>query len=140
MAKLSFLLLDLFFVLGTDLIEVTHGEVRKIYCTFHADFRIMKLSRPIFSDREWGHQTLDCMWRSCYYIVLHRIRTLILSAEQRSWALTLISTFIGEMSYVANEYSQLRATCFIYIGDLRRYAWMMCRSENDKILALIYYR
>ncbi|VDK83153.1 unnamed protein product [Litomosoides sigmodontis] len=102
--------------------------------------RIIKLCKTIFNDSEWGRRILERVWKSCYYLVICRIRRAALSVEQKNWTEMLISTFVKELCIFANDFSHLRAAVCLYIGDLRRYAWLIYGVEKYRNLALLCYR
>ncbi|EFO16038.2 hypothetical protein LOAG_12471 [Loa loa] len=102
--------------------------------------RVIKLCKTVFIDPEWGRRILDRVWKSCYYSVICRIRRAALSVEQKNWTELLISTFVKELCVFANDFPHLRATACLYIGDLRRYAWLIYGVEKYRNLALLCYR
>ncbi|KAM3720354.1 Nonsense-mediated mRNA decay factor [Dirofilaria immitis] len=102
--------------------------------------KIIKLCKTIFIDMEWGRRILDRVWKSCYYSVICRIRRAALSVEQKNWTEKLISTFVKELCIFANDFPYLRAAICLYIGDLRRYAWLIYRVEKYRNLALLCYQ
>uniref|UniRef100_A0A0R3RRE3 Bm12874 n=1 Tax=Elaeophora elaphi TaxID=1147741 RepID=A0A0R3RRE3_9BILA len=102
--------------------------------------RVIKLCKTIFSDPEWGRRILERVWKSCYYSVICRIRRAALSVEQKNWTEILISTFVKELCAFANDFPHLRAAICLYIGDMRRYAWLIYGLEKYRNLALLCYR
>ncbi|VBB31339.1 unnamed protein product [Acanthocheilonema viteae] len=103
-------------------------------------FRVIRLCKTVFSDPKWGHRILERVWKSCYYLVICRIRRAALSVEQKNWTETLISNFVKELCVFANDFPHLCAAICLYIGDLRRYAWMIYGTEKYRNLALLCYR
>ncbi|KAL3998530.1 hypothetical protein ACH3XW_15415 [Acanthocheilonema viteae] len=102
--------------------------------------RVIRLCKTVFSDPKWGHRILERVWKSCYYLVICRIRRAALSVEQKNWTETLISNFVKELCVFANDFPHLCAAICLYIGDLRRYAWMIYGTEKYRNLALLCYR
>ncbi|OZC12546.1 hypothetical protein X798_00177 [Onchocerca flexuosa] len=102
--------------------------------------RIIKLCKTILIDAEWGRRILDRVWKSCYYSVICRIRKTVLRVEQKNWTEKLISTFVKELCVFANDFAYLRAVICLYIGDLRRYAWLIYGVEKYRNLSLLCYR
>ncbi|VDK64241.1 unnamed protein product [Onchocerca ochengi] len=102
--------------------------------------RIIRLCKTIFIDAEWGRRILDRVWKSCYYSVICRIRKTVLRVEQKNWTEKLISTFVKELCVLTNDFPYLRAIACLYIGDLRRYAWLIYGVEKYRNLALLCYR
>ncbi|KAK6106272.1 hypothetical protein QQG55_23565 [Brugia pahangi] len=102
--------------------------------------RVIKLCKTIFIDLEWSRRILDRVWKSCYYAVICRIRRAALSVEQKNWTEMLISKFVKELCVFANDFPHLRSSACLYIGDLRRYAWLICGVEKYRNLALLCYR
>uniref|UniRef100_A0A915Q7V8 Bm12874 n=1 Tax=Setaria digitata TaxID=48799 RepID=A0A915Q7V8_9BILA len=102
--------------------------------------RVIRLCRTVFFDIEWSRRILDRIWKSCYYSVICRVRKAALSVEQKNWAEMLLSTYVKELCIFANDFPHLCAVSCLYIGDLRRYAWLICGTEKYRNLALLHYR
>ncbi|VDN02156.1 unnamed protein product [Thelazia callipaeda] len=102
--------------------------------------KVIKLCKVVLSNEEWGRQILDRVWRSCYYSTICRIRRAALSVEQKIWTESLLETYVKELCIFIQDFPYLRSSACLYIGDLRRYAWLICGAVKYRNLALLCYR
>lgn len=102
--------------------------------------RLHRLAVPLLGDTKYGKRVLETLWKSAFYSLIRCMRGSILSEQQKGWCDMQLSILVGELTRIGIQFADLQTTVFIYLGDLRRYAWLFFSRERDQILATLHYR
>lgn len=104
--------------------------------------RVRKCLEEVIDDEEYGQTALEHVWHSCYYALICHIRTSISGwdEEQRERCNREISVLTVELAQLASLHKKRSALISVYMGDLRRYAFMLFSSDRERRLAILHYR
>uniref|UniRef100_A0A915BGL7 EST1-like DNA-binding domain-containing protein n=1 Tax=Parascaris univalens TaxID=6257 RepID=A0A915BGL7_PARUN len=104
--------------------------------------KVRRCLEEVIDDEEYGQTALEHVWHSCYYSLICHIRTSISGwgVEQKERCSREISVLTVELAQLASLHKKRSALISVYMGDLRRYAFMLFSSDRERRLAILHYR